>query len=92
MDEVIEAMALAMEKSLAWDIENDVYAGEMTHEERRKVATAAYNAIRAKLVPVGWMYEHPDGYVLFDDEPMDEELPVNWRCMNLYALPEIDNG
>ena len=34
-----------MEKSLAWDIENDVYAGEMTHEERCKVARAAAPAL-----------------------------------------------
>jgi len=44
-NEAIEAAARAMEKSLAWDIENDVYAGEMTHEERCKVARAAAPAL-----------------------------------------------
>jgi hypothetical protein len=40
MRDLIEAMARAIEKSLAWDVESDVRASELTREEHRQVATA----------------------------------------------------
>lgn len=47
MSDLIERVARALERSLAWDVEQDVYAGELTHEERVKVAQAAIAAIEA---------------------------------------------
>ena len=62
MSDLIERVARALERSLAWDVEQDVYAGELTHEERVKVAQAAIAAIeadRAELVAeiVRWLNE-----------------------------------
>ena len=55
-DEIVEVMARAMERSLAWDVEAGARACEMTCEERRKVATAALAALdQAGLqIVVGW--------------------------------------
>ena len=39
-DELIETVARGLEKSLAWDVEKDVYAGETTHEERCAISRA----------------------------------------------------
>lgn len=44
-DDLFERVARALERSLARDVEQDVYAGELTHEERVKVAQAAIAAI-----------------------------------------------
>jgi len=61
-----------------------------------KKATAAYNAMRAKLVPVGWLIDHPDyDAPIFDAEarPLTEnESDEGFTMQPLYALPEIDNG
>jgi hypothetical protein len=46
MSNLIEAMARAIEKSLAWDVESDVRASGLTREEQRQVATAALAALR----------------------------------------------
>lgn len=88
-DKLTEAMALAIEKSLAWDIENDVYAGELTHEERCKVATAALKALRDTLVPVGHRYTNiADGSVTFT--PNKWNMNGNYFVETpLYALPEV---
>lgn len=49
-NELIEAMARAMDCALAFEVEGDVRAGELTHEERCAVAKAAYAAIADRVV------------------------------------------
>lgn len=46
--DAVENVARALEKALAFDVESDVYAGELTHEERCKLATAALAALGVK--------------------------------------------
>ena len=46
--DAVEVVARALEKSLAFDVESDVYAGELTHEERCKLARAALAALGVK--------------------------------------------
>lgn len=43
----VEAVARAIERSLAFDVDGDARAGELTIEERRKVAQAALAAMEA---------------------------------------------
>jgi peptidoglycan/xylan/chitin deacetylase (PgdA/CDA1 family) len=99
MGEAIEAMAIAMCQSALggkrcpcaetgkFNCRNE-YPGEQ--------AAAAYNAMRAKLVPVGWLIDHPDyDAPIFDAEarPLTEnESDEGYTMQPLYALPEIDNG
>lgn len=49
-DELVEAVARALEEALAWEIEGDVRAGETTHEERLKLAQAAIAAAQPVIV------------------------------------------
>lgn len=44
-DELIEAAARVLDRTLAFEIESDVRANEMTHEERCKIARAAIRVI-----------------------------------------------
>ena len=47
--DAVEVVARALEKSLAFDVESDVYAGELTHEERCKLARAALAALTGRV-------------------------------------------
>jgi hypothetical protein len=44
---MIEAMRAALDRSLAWDVEGDVRAGELTREEQCKVVAAQIAALEA---------------------------------------------
>jgi acyl-CoA reductase-like NAD-dependent aldehyde dehydrogenase len=46
-DAMIEAMRAALDRSLAWDVEGDVRAGELTREEQCKVVAAQIAALEA---------------------------------------------
>jgi hypothetical protein len=46
-DELVELMARDMEKTLAYEVERDVLACDLTREEQRKVASAALRALEA---------------------------------------------
>ena len=87
--ELIEAMARAMEKSLVWDVEKDVYAAELTHEERCKVATAALNALRDTLKPWGYSVQeeaHPIISYITIEKPTEPAISIT----PLHALPEVN--
>lgn len=43
--EVVEAVAQAIDRSLSFDVESSVRVGETTHEERMKIAQAAITAL-----------------------------------------------
>lgn len=47
-DGAVERMARAIGKVLAFDVEPDVRADELTHEERCKIATAALETLGVK--------------------------------------------
>lgn len=53
-DEMVEAAARAMDAAMAYEVERDVLACDLTREEQRKVATAALTAalplIRAQVL------------------------------------------
>lgn len=55
-EELIEAVARGIEKTLAFEVEGDVRAGELSREEQRKVAQAALAALKAHgmVVVPGW--------------------------------------
>ncbi len=60
-------------------------------EAVRIIMTAAYNAMRAKLVPVMYAVEeegHPIISYITREKPTEQATSVT----PLYALPEIDNG
>ena len=63
-DELIEAVARVLDKTLAFEIESDVRANEMTHEERCKLARAAIRVIApAVLEDVAALMEGKDGVI-----------------------------
>lgn len=54
-DELIEAVRAAIANALVWEVEGDVRAGELTHEEQTKAAQAAVAAIEARgMLSQGW--------------------------------------
>ena len=54
-------------------------------------ATAAYNALRAELVPMGWQYDRLGfhTYIKFPGGRSPGLVTEGWTETKLYALPEI---
>lgn len=93
MAEVIEAMARALHQNTGWPVPYDEES-EVVKRGLRASATAAYNAMRETLVPVGWEYWPAEGncgmpFMQSNRANMD---PRHWTETPLYSLPEIDNG
>lgn len=90
MDEVIEAMGAAFCDVFSGG--NALFIDEMPNPAiYREALTAAYNALRAKLVPVMYAVEeegHPIISYITREKPTEQATSVT----PLYALPEIDNG
>jgi hypothetical protein len=97
MDEVIEAMAIAIEMADRTRAP-DGFADRFEHDDISDwnvwLAIAAYNAMRAKLVPVGWVWFHRKFGTRVSQYPLTPEYHGygGWTEAPLYALPEIDNG
>lgn len=66
-DDMIEAVARAIEKSLVWDVERDIYASETTIEERRKVARAAIRSAAPLILDMA--AKEADSFI--EDDPLD---------------------
>ena len=68
-DELINRVASALDRALAFDVESDVYAGETTHEERKAIAIAIIPIIQAeeRARIVTWLHNHD-----FEDETFND--------------------
>lgn len=94
MDEVIEAMAIAIEMADRTRAP-DGFADRFEHDDISDwnvwLATAAYNAMRETLVPRAYHLEYAQtgdtGLSRFAGHAAD-----GWTETPIYALPEIDNG
>ena len=90
MSDLIEAMA----RAICVERDHEEYEDIVTTSYDRDLATAAYNALRETLVPVGWEY-WPSAET--DELPFMQPNRANmdpryWTETPLFALPEIDNG
>lgn len=77
-DELIEAMARGMRDAQPLGDDNFVEA-----------ATAAYSALREKLVPVEYHY-HRGEQTMVTTKRLDEALRGDWREVALVELPPVE--
>ena len=88
-NELIEAMAVAL--SMADPDERGLPEGKEMAPFYRELATAAYAALREKLVPVGWIkpdWQNPENYDGLS--PISTFRLPGW--LPLYHLPEIKDA
>ena len=89
-NELIEAMAVAL--SMADPDERGLPEGKEMAPFYRELATAAYAALREKLVPVGWAYEK-DGWAIQFRDGLDKRLvAIGFTASPFYHLPEIEDA